>query len=158
MNTNLLGLHHITAITSSSPKIFKFMTEILGLHLIKKTVNQDDVRTYHLYFTDDMGKAGTDLTFFDFPGIPRVNKEKTVLLGLDSVFQMTRPLTGGKTALTNLMFVTKKLKRVLEPSTFISMILTISNINLYQMKLIMGFRLAIHIVTVPYLQNMPSAA
>ncbi|WPP10077.1 VOC family protein [Pediococcus inopinatus] len=60
---------------------------------------------------------------------------------------MTRPLTGGKTALTNLMFVTKKLKRVLEPSTFISMILTISNINLYQMKLIMGFRLAIHIVT-----------
>lgn len=76
MNTNLLGLHHITAITSSSPKIFKFMTEILGLHLIKKTVNQDDVRTYHLYFTDDMGKAGTDLTFFDFPGIPKGKQEK----------------------------------------------------------------------------------
>lgn len=71
MNTNLFGLHHITAITSSSPKIFQFMTEILGLHLIKKTVNQDDVRTYHLYFTDDMGGAGTDLTFFDFPGTPK---------------------------------------------------------------------------------------
>lgn len=67
--TDLIGLHHITAITSSSPKMFKFMTEVLGLHLIKKTVNQDDVRTYHLYFTDDMGTAGTDLTFFDFPGI-----------------------------------------------------------------------------------------
>ncbi len=76
MNTNLIGLHHITAITSSSPKIFKFMTEILGLHLIKKTVNQDDVRTYHLYFTDDMGKAGTDLTFFDFPGIPKGKQGK----------------------------------------------------------------------------------
>ncbi|KRK47649.1 ring-cleaving dioxygenase [Secundilactobacillus kimchicus] len=67
--TDLFGLHHITAITSSSPKMFQFMTEVLGLHLIKKTVNQDDVRTYHLYFTDDMGTAGTDLTFFDFPGI-----------------------------------------------------------------------------------------
>lgn len=69
MNTNLTGMHHLTAITSSSPKIFDFMTQILGLHLIKKTVNQDDVRTYHLYFTDDMGTAGTDITFFDFPGI-----------------------------------------------------------------------------------------
>jgi len=67
--TDLIGLHHITAITSSAPKIFHFMTTILGLHLIKKTVNQDDVATYHLYFTDDMGTAGTDLTFFDFPGI-----------------------------------------------------------------------------------------
>lgn len=68
-STQLIGLHHITAITSSAPKMFDFMTEILGLHLIKKTVNQDDVSTYHLYFTDDMGTAGTDITFFDFPGI-----------------------------------------------------------------------------------------
>ncbi|KRK45815.1 glyoxalase family protein [Dellaglioa algida DSM 15638] len=76
MNTKLLGLHHITAITSSSPKMFRFMTEILGLHLIKKTVNQDDVRTYHLYFTDDMGSAGTDITFFDFPGLFQGTKGK----------------------------------------------------------------------------------
>ncbi|WP_203651542.1 ring-cleaving dioxygenase [Secundilactobacillus yichangensis] len=67
--TDLIGLHHVTAITSSAPKMFHFMTEALGLHLIKKTVNQDDVATYHLYFTDDMGTAGTDITFFDFPGI-----------------------------------------------------------------------------------------
>ncbi|GAA3606756.1 ring-cleaving dioxygenase [Secundilactobacillus similis] len=67
--TDLLGLHHVTAITSSAPKIFQLMTEVLGLHLIKKTVNQDDVSAYHLYFTDDMGTAGTDITFFDFPGI-----------------------------------------------------------------------------------------
>lgn len=79
MNTNLTGLHHITAITSSSPKMFDFMVNTLGLHLIKKTVNQDDIRTYHLYFTDDMGSAGTDLTFFDFPGIQTGRKgENTV--------------------------------------------------------------------------------
>jgi len=76
MNKNLIGLHHITAITSSAPKIFNFMIEILGLHLIKKTVNQDDIRTYHLYFTDDMVKAGTDITFFDFLGIPKGKQGK----------------------------------------------------------------------------------
>lgn len=76
MANKLIGLHHITAITSSSPKMFKFMTEVLGLHLIKKTVNQDDVRTYHLYFTDDQGTAGTDLTFFDFPGLFQGTKGK----------------------------------------------------------------------------------
>ncbi|MFC6170073.1 ring-cleaving dioxygenase [Loigolactobacillus jiayinensis] len=70
----LLGLHHLTAITSSSPKMFNFMSGILGLHLIKKTVNQDDIRTYHLYFTDDRGAAGTDITFFDFPGQFQGNK------------------------------------------------------------------------------------
>lgn len=74
--TELIGLHHLTAITSNAPKIFKFMTEVLGLHLIKKTVNQDDVSTYHLYFTDDLGKAGTDITFFDFPGIPKGKQGK----------------------------------------------------------------------------------
>lgn len=74
--TDLIGLHHITAITSSSPKMYDFMTKVLGLHLIKKTVNQDDIRTYHLYFTDDMGSAGTDLTFFDFPGLFQGSKGK----------------------------------------------------------------------------------
>lgn len=71
MANTIRGLHHLTTITSSSPKIFDFMSGILGLHLIKKTVNQDDVHTYHLYFTDDMGSAGTDITFFDFPGIQK---------------------------------------------------------------------------------------
>ncbi|MDR3241361.1 MAG: VOC family protein [Lactobacillaceae bacterium] len=65
------GMHHLTTITSDSPKTFEFMSGVLGLHLSKKTVNQDDVRTYHLYFTDDMGNAGTDITFFDFPGIQK---------------------------------------------------------------------------------------
>lgn len=65
------GLHHVTAITSSAEKIYDFFTNILGLRLVKKTVNQDDIQTYHLYFTDDVGSPGTDMTFFDFPGIPK---------------------------------------------------------------------------------------
>lgn len=68
---NLKGIHHVTAITSSAEKIYEFFTYTLGLRLVKKTVNQDDIQTYHLYFTDDVGSPGTDLTFFDFPGIPK---------------------------------------------------------------------------------------
>ncbi|MBT9672121.1 ring-cleaving dioxygenase [Secundilactobacillus kimchicus] len=64
-NFQLTGIHHVTAMTSSAPKIYDFMTRILGLRLVKKTVNQDAIDTYHLYFTDDQGLPGTDLTFFD---------------------------------------------------------------------------------------------
>ncbi|WP_338471561.1 ring-cleaving dioxygenase [Niallia sp. XMNu-256] len=67
----LKGLHHVTAITSSAEKIYDFFTYVLGMRLVKKTVNQDDINTYHLYFTDDVGSPGTDMTFFDFPGIPK---------------------------------------------------------------------------------------
>src|SRR5690554_4875387 len=67
----LKGVHHITAITSSAEKIYDFFTYTLGMRLVKKTVNQDDIQTYHLFFTDDIGSPGTDMTFFDFPGIPK---------------------------------------------------------------------------------------
>ncbi|MBE6185122.1 ring-cleaving dioxygenase [Heyndrickxia ginsengihumi] len=67
----LKGIHHVTAITSSAEKIYDFFTYILGMRLIKKSVNQDDIQTYHLFFADDVGSAGTDMTFFDFPGIPK---------------------------------------------------------------------------------------
>lgn len=65
----LKGLHHVTAITSSAEKNYEFFTYVLGMRLVKKTVNQDDIQTYHLFFADDKGNAGTDMTFFDFPGI-----------------------------------------------------------------------------------------
>lgn len=64
-------MHHVTAITSSAEKIYDFFTDILGLRLVKKSVNQDDIQTYHLFFADDVGSPGTDMTFFDFPGIPK---------------------------------------------------------------------------------------
>lgn len=67
----LKGIHHVTAITSSAEKNYEFFTYILGMRLVKKTVNQDDIQTYHLFFADDVGSAGTDMTFFDFPGIPK---------------------------------------------------------------------------------------
>lgn len=74
MDTQIRGLHHVTAMTSSAEKNYRFFTDILGLRMIKKTVNQDDIETYHLYFTDDTGAPGTDMTFFDFPGIPQGKK------------------------------------------------------------------------------------
>lgn len=63
----LKGLHHVTAITNSAERNYKFFTEVLGMRLVKKTVNQDDIQTYHTFFADDRGNAGTDVTFFDFP-------------------------------------------------------------------------------------------
>jgi len=74
MDTQIRGIHHVTAMTSSAEKIYRFFTDTLGLRLIKKTVNQDDIQTYHLFFADDLGSAGTDMTFFDFPGIPKGSK------------------------------------------------------------------------------------
>jgi glyoxalase family protein len=67
----LKGIHHVTAITSSAEKNYEFFTYVLGMRLVKKTVNQDDIQTYHLFFADDKGSAGTDMTFFDFPGIQK---------------------------------------------------------------------------------------
>lgn len=65
------GIHHVTAITSSAEKNYEFFTYVLGMRLVKKTVNQDDIQTYHLFFADDKGSPGTDMTFFDFQGIPK---------------------------------------------------------------------------------------
>lgn len=67
----LKGIHHVTAITSNAEKNYDFFTHVLGMRLVKKTVNQDDIQTYHLFFADDKGSPGTDMTFFDFPGIPK---------------------------------------------------------------------------------------
>ncbi len=61
------GLHHVTAITGNVSQNVAFYTRVLGMHLVKKTVNQDDVSAYHLFYADDVGHAGTDLTFFDWP-------------------------------------------------------------------------------------------
>ena len=69
MLQQLKGIHHVTAITSSAQEIYKFYTDILGMRLVKKNVNQDDLTSFHLFFADDKGSAGTDMTFFDFKGI-----------------------------------------------------------------------------------------
>lgn len=61
------GIHHVSAITGNASQNVAFYTQVLGLHLVKKTVNQDDVSAYHLFYGDDIGHAGTELTFFDWP-------------------------------------------------------------------------------------------
>jgi len=62
----LTGLHHVTAITRTAAENIQFYTETLGLRLVKKTVNQDDVSAYHLFYGDSVGHAGTEMTFFDW--------------------------------------------------------------------------------------------
>jgi glyoxalase family protein len=64
------GLHHVTAITGDAPANLAFYTRTLGMRLVKKTVNQDDVSAYHLFYADAKGSPGTDLTFFDWPHTP----------------------------------------------------------------------------------------
>jgi glyoxalase family protein len=63
----LLGLHHVTAVTANAKQNLDFYTNILGLRLVKKTVNQDDTTAYHLFYADKLGTPGTDMTFFDWP-------------------------------------------------------------------------------------------
>ncbi len=63
----LTGIHHLTAVTAQAARNHDFYTRVLGLRLVKKTVNQDDVSAYHLFYADGAGRPGTDLTFFDWP-------------------------------------------------------------------------------------------
>lgn len=69
MENTILGLHHITAITGNAKRNYDFYTKILGLRFLKKTVNFDDPYTYHFYFGDETGSAGTILTFFPWESI-----------------------------------------------------------------------------------------
>lgn len=65
------GLHHITAITGDAPGNVDFYTRVLGQRLVKKTVNQDDPTVYHLFYADELGSPGSDITFFEYPGARR---------------------------------------------------------------------------------------
>jgi len=65
----LSGIHHLTAVSADAPGNKAFYTGTLGLRLVKKTVNQDDVTAYHLFYADGIASPGSDITFFDFPTI-----------------------------------------------------------------------------------------
>jgi glyoxalase family protein len=64
---SITGFHHLTAVTADAPRNHKFYTEMLGLRMVKKSVNQDDTSSYHLFYADGKGSPGTDITFFDWP-------------------------------------------------------------------------------------------
>jgi glyoxalase family protein len=67
----LEGIHHVTCITADAPGNVDFYARVLGLRLVKKTVNQDDPTVYHLFYADERGSAGADITFFEYPGARR---------------------------------------------------------------------------------------
>jgi glyoxalase family protein len=70
LHMKLEGVHHITAITGDAQRNVDFYAGVLGLRLVKKTVNQDDPTVYHLFYADEKGDPGSDLTFFEYPGAP----------------------------------------------------------------------------------------
>src|SRR5918911_5390650 len=70
MNPSMPGIHHVTAITADAQKNIDFYCGVLGLRLVKLTVNFDDPGSYHLYYGDELGRPGTILTFFAWPGAP----------------------------------------------------------------------------------------
>jgi glyoxalase family protein len=67
----LEGIHHITAITADAQQNLDFYAGVLGLRLVKKSVNQDQTTVYHLFYADEAGDPGSDITFFEYPGLPR---------------------------------------------------------------------------------------
>jgi glyoxalase family protein len=70
MDIEIPGIHHVTAISGDASGNVRFYTQALGLRLVKKTVNQDDVAAYHLFYGDTTGSPGTEVTFFDWPRNP----------------------------------------------------------------------------------------
>ena len=76
----LLGLHHLTAISAQIGENHRFYTQTLGMRLVKRSVNQDDVSAYHLFYADGKGTPGTDLTFFDWP-VPRERRGTRSITG-----------------------------------------------------------------------------
>ncbi len=67
----LEGIHHITAITAGAQGNVDFYAGVLGLRLVKKSVNQDQTSVYHLFYADEEGEPGSDITFFEYPGLPK---------------------------------------------------------------------------------------
>ncbi|HTN09090.1 VOC family protein [Agriterribacter sp.] len=102
MENKILGLHHITAIAGNAKRNYEFYTKVLGLRMVKKTVNFDDPGTYHFYFGDEKGIPGSILTFF--PGRESGRGEQVQGWQRISVipFQKT-VLHFGQTALKNLI-------------------------------------------------------
>ena len=68
---SLNGIHHISAITADATRNLRFYVGVMGLRLVKKTVNQDNPSVYHLFYADEDGSPGADLTFFEYPGLAR---------------------------------------------------------------------------------------
>jgi len=84
----LSGIHHLTAISAKIKQNHRFYTHVMGMRLVKRSVNQDDVSAYHLFYADRVGSPGTDLTFFDWPAPPEQR-------GTHSVVRTSLRVSGG---------------------------------------------------------------
>lgn len=84
------GIHHVTAVTAKVKENVGFYTRLLGLRLVKKSVNQDDVSAYHMFYADKLGSPGTDMTFFDWPDSPKETR------GTDSIVNTMFRVNGGQ--------------------------------------------------------------
>ena len=85
------GIHHITAVTGDASRNVAFYTQVLGMRLTKRTVNQDDVSAYHLFYGDELAHPGTDLTFFEWAGIGQHRP------GVGSISRISLGVTGEET-------------------------------------------------------------
>ena len=90
---SLHGLHHVTAVTADARRNADFYTRVLGMRLVKTTVNQDDVSAYHLFYADAKGSPGTDLTFFEWRHVPPAHP------GAGVVTETALRISGGPSAL-----------------------------------------------------------
>ena len=75
----LHGINHLTAVTADARGNHDFYTRVLGMRLVKKTVNQDDTSAYHLFYADGLASPGSDLTFFDFPSAPERRGTRSIV-------------------------------------------------------------------------------
>jgi glyoxalase family protein len=97
---NLLGIHHLTAVSAKIRDNHQFYTKTLGMRLVKRSVNQDDVSAYHLFYADAKGAPGTDLTFFDWPVPPERRGTRSIIrtslrvAGLDALEWWSANLKG----------------------------------------------------------------
>ena len=90
----LNGIHHVTAVSARIADNVAFYTQVLGLRLVKKSVNQDDVSAYHLFYADKAGSPGTDMTFFDWPHVGPNVRGSDSIAGTAFRVMMFRSSTG----------------------------------------------------------------
>ena len=90
----LTGIHHLTAVSADIRGNYRFYTSTLGMRLVKRSVNQDDVSAYHLFYADGRGSPGTDITFFDWPQwrwLPSARSTTRLQVGQNSCCLMRLP-------------------------------------------------------------------
>jgi glyoxalase family protein len=105
----LMGLHHVTAVSAAIRDNLRFYTRVLGMRLVKRSVNQDDVSAYHLFYADAVGSPGTDLTFFDWPmprerrGTRSISRTHLRVTGADSLEWWAQRLREQAVAVTDVV-------------------------------------------------------